>query len=282
MTSDIVVIGAGIHGCATALRLAQAGATTIVCARDAAALKATREEFAHDGLTLHTYSADIADPEACGKFVAKVIADHGGIDILVNNAGRSIRRSIEHSYDRPHDLERTMKVNYFGAVQVTMGFLAGMAQRREGHVVNVSSIGVLTNAPRFSAYVASKAALESWSNCAASEFLDRGIHFTNLNMPLVRTEMIAPTKFYANVPTLDPDEAAELIVDAIIHRPSRLATRLGRFGQIMHALLPNFAHIVMNTAFRMFPDTAGKQGEPASPPTADQIAFTQVLRGLHL
>ena len=279
----VLVTGGSVGiGKALAHRLAQAGATTIVCARDAAALKATREEFAHDGLTLHTYSADIADPEACGKFVAKVIADHGGIDILVNNAGRSIRRSIEHSYDRPHDLERTMKVNYFGAVQVTMGFLAGMAQRREGHVVNVSSIGVLTNAPRFSAYVASKAALESWSNCAASEFLDRGIHFTNLNMPLVRTEMIAPTKFYANVPTLDPDEAAELIVDAIIHRPSRLATRLGRFGQIMHALLPNFAHIVMNTAFRMFPDTAGKQGEPASPPTADQIAFTQVLRGLHL
>ena len=154
---------------------------------DAAALKATRE-FAHDGLTLHTYSADIADPEACAKFVSKVIADHGGIDILVNNAGRSIRRSIEHSYDRPHDLERT-KVNYFGAVQVTMGFLAGMAQRREGHVVNVSSIGVLTNAPRFSAYVASKAALESWSNCAArSSSTGNPLHKSQ--HAAVRTEMI--------------------------------------------------------------------------------------------
>ena len=156
-----------------------------------------------------------------------------------------------------------------------------MAERREGHIVNVSSIGVLTNAPRFSAYVASKAALEAWSNCAASEFLDRGVHFTNVNMPLVRTAMTAPTKFYASVPTLDPDEAADLIIDAIIHRQSRVATRLGRFGQVMHALLPNMAHIVMNTAFRMFPDTAGKDGAPAAP-TADQIAFTQVLRGLHL
>ena len=211
-----------------------------------------------------------------------MIADHGGIDILVNNAGRSIRRSIEHSYDRTHDLERTMKVNYFGAVQVGMGFLQGMAERREGHIVNISSIGVLTNAPRFSAYVASKAALEAWSNCAASEYLDRGVHFTNVNMPLVRTAMTAPTNFYANVPTLDPDEAAELVVDAIVHRQARVATRLGRLGQVMHALLPNFAHIVMNTAFRMFPDTAHKPGEPPAPPTADQIAFTQVLRGLHL
>ena len=278
----VLVTGGSVGiGKAVAHRLAQAGAITIICARDAEALKAAREEFAHDELTLHTYSADIADTEACAKFVGKVIADHGGIDILVNNAGRSIRRSIEHSYDRPHDLERTMKVNYFGAVQVAMGLLPGMAERREGHIVNVSSIGVLTNAPRFSAYVASKAALEAWSNCAASEFLDRGVHFTSVNMPLVKTAMTAPTKFYANVPTLDPDEAADLIVDAIIHRPARVATRLGRLGQVMHALLPNFAHIVMNTAFRMFPDTANSKG-PAEPPTADQIAFTQVLRGLHL
>ena len=103
----------------------------------------------------------------------KIITDHGGVDILVNNAGRSIRRAIENSYDRFHDYERVMQLNYFGALRLTLGFLPGMAQRRSGHVVNVSSIGVLTNAPRFSAYVASKAALEAWTRCAASEFLDR-------------------------------------------------------------------------------------------------------------
>jgi NAD(P)-dependent dehydrogenase (short-subunit alcohol dehydrogenase family) len=279
----VLVTGGSVGiGKSVAHRLASAGAVTIICARDAEALEATREEFAAEGLKLVTYSADIADPAACAKFVDKLLADHGGVDILVNNAGRSIRRSIEQSYDRTHDLERTMRVNYFGAVQVAMGVLPGMAGRREGHIVNVSSIGVLTNAPRFSAYVASKAALEAWSNCAASEFLDRGVHFTSVNMPLVRTAMTAPTKFYSHVPTLDPDEAAELVVDAIIHRPSRVATRLGTFGQVIHALLPNFAHIIMNTAFRMFPDTANVKGEPPSPPTADQIAFTQVLRGLHL
>jgi short-subunit dehydrogenase len=159
-----------------------------------------------------------------------------------------------------------------------------MAERRSGHVINISSIGVLTTAPRFSAYVASKAALEGWSNCAASEFLDRGVAFTNVNMPLVRTEMIAPTKFYQHVPTLDPDEAAVLVVEAIIDRPARVATRLGRFGQAVQAIAPNMGRIVLNTAFRMFPESAAARGEKESEvaPNADQIAFTQILKGLHI
>ena len=146
------------------------------------------------------------------------------------------------------------------------------------------SIGVLTALRRFFAYVASKAALEAWSDCAASEFLDRGVAFTTVNMPLVRTEMIAPTKFYSHVPTLDPDEAADLVVEALINRPTRVATRLGRFGQGVHAAAPNLGRIVMNTAFRMFPESAAARGEKEgeAPPTADQIAFTQLLRGLHI
>ena len=143
---------------------------------------------------------------------------------------------------------------------------------------------MLTSAPRFSAYVGSKAALEGWSNCAASEFLDRGVAFTNVNMPLVRTEMIAPTKFYEHVPTLDPDEAAGLVVEAIIDKPARVATRLGRFGEAVHAIAPGMGRIVLNTAFRMFPESAAARGEKegAMAPSADQIAFTQLLKGLHI
>ena len=176
-----------------------------------------------------------------------------------------------------------MAVNYFGCLRLTMGFLPAMARRKRGHVINISSIGVLTNAPRFSAYVASKAALEAWTRCAASEFLDRGVEFTTINMPLVRTPMIAPTKFYDNVPMLTPDEAAEYIVEAIMRRPVRIATRLGIFGQVLHAVMPHVAQIIMNTSFRMFPDSAAARGqEPGTEvPTADQIAYTQLLRGIH-
>jgi len=274
---------AGI-GKAIARRVGEAGAKTIIVARDPEKLDLTKQEFAAQGLEVAAYSADIADPEQCAAFVRRVTDEHGGVDILVNNAGRSIRRAIENSYDRLHDFERLMRLNYLAAVQVTMGFLPGMAERRSGHIINISSITAITMASRFSAYVASKSALEAWSDCAACEFLDRNIAFTNVNMPLVRTGMTAPTKFYEHVPLLDPDEAAGLVVEAIIRRPARVATPLGRFGQAVRGVAPNFGRIVLNTTFRMFPESAaaigGKEGEIA--PTADQIAFTQLLRGMHL
>ncbi len=165
-----------------------------------------------------------------------------------------------------------------------MAVLPGMVRKRSGHVINISSIGTLTNAPRFSAYLASKAALEAWTRCAASEFLDQGVAFTTINMPLVRTAMIAPTRFYEQVPTLSPEEAAEFVVDAVIRRPTRIATRLGIFGQFVNAVAPRTAQIIMNTSFRMFPDSAAARGETSATerPTADQVAFAQLLRGMHL
>ncbi|HET7772472.1 MAG TPA: SDR family NAD(P)-dependent oxidoreductase, partial [Burkholderiaceae bacterium] len=211
--------------------------------------------------------------------------NHGGVDFLINNAGRSIRRAIENSYDRFHDFERTMQLNYFGCLRITMGLLPGMVAKRRGHVVNISSIGVLTNAPRFSAYVASKAALDAWTRCAASEFADQGVTFTTINMPLVRTPMIAPTKLYNNVPTLSPEEAADLIAEAVVYKPARIATRLGITGQVLHALSPKIAQIIMNTSFRMFPDSDAAKGakDGSKPPSlsADQVAFQQLLRGVH-
>jgi hypothetical protein len=136
-------------------------------------------------------------------------------------------------------------------------------------VINISSIGVLTNAPRFSAYVASKAAMDAWARCAASEFADRGIEFTTINMPLVKTPMIAPTKLYDQVPTLSPEEAADLVVEAIIHKPVRIATRLGIFGALLHSLTPKVAQITMNTSFRMFPDSGAAARKPEEPESAN-------------
>jgi len=164
-----------------------------------------------------------------------------------------------------------------------MGLLPGMAAKRRGHVVNISSIGVLTNAPRFSAYVASKAALDAWTRCASSEFADLGVTFTTINMPLVRTPMIAPTKLYNNVPTLAPEEAAEMIAQACVHKPVRIATRLGITGQVLHALMPRVAQIMMNTSFRMFPDSDAAKGEKGGKPqlSAEAIAMQQMMRGIH-
>ena len=280
----LVTGGSSGIGLAVAFRLAAAGAVTIIAARDPGRLEAAQQEAARRGLSLVAHAADITDPSQCDALIKWIDEQHGGVDVLINNAGRSIRRAIENSYDRLHDFERTMQVNYFGALRLTMGVLPGMVKKRSGHVINMSSIGTLTNAPRFSAYLASKAALESWTRCAASEFLDRGVEFTTINMPLVRTAMIAPTKFYEQVPTLSPEEAAELIVDAIVRRPARVATRLGVFGEFVGAVAPHIGQIIMNTSFRMFPESAAARGEAAGAeqPTADQITFAQLLRGVHL
>ena len=285
VAGKVVLITGGSSGIglAAAHKFAEAGATTIICGRDQDKLDEACAEAKAKGYQFIAYSADIADMADCDRFVQLLIDNHGGVDFLINNAGRSIRRAIESSYDRFHDYERTMQLNYFGCLRVTMGFLPGMVEKRKGHVVNISSIGVLTNAPRFSAYVASKAALDAWTRCASSEFADQGITFTTINMPLVRTPMIAPTQIYNNVPTLSPEEAADMVAQACIFKPVRIATRLGILGQVMHALVPRVAQIGMNASFRMFPDSSAAKGEKGAKPqlSAEAVALQQMMRGIH-
>jgi NAD(P)-dependent dehydrogenase (short-subunit alcohol dehydrogenase family) len=279
----LITGGSSGIGLAAAHKFAEAGAVTIICGRDQDKLDEACKEAKAKGYEFVAYPADLADMADCDRFVQVLLENHGGVDFLINNAGRSIRRAIESSYDRFHDFERTMQLNYFGCLRVTMGLLPSMVAKRRGHIVNISSIGVLTNAPRFSAYVASKAALDAWTRCASSEFQDQGITFTTINMPLVRTPMIAPTKIYNNVPTLAPEEAADMIADACISKPVRIATRLGITGQVLHALLPRVAQIAMNTSFRMFPDSSAAKGDKAGKPTLspEAIALQQMMRGIH-
>jgi NAD(P)-dependent dehydrogenase (short-subunit alcohol dehydrogenase family) len=280
----VVVTGAssGI-GKATALKLASAGAKVMLVARGEEKLLDTKKEIEAAGGRSWIYSADVSDMASCDALVAKVLKDHAGCDYLINNAGRSIRRGVLNSLDRFHDFERTMQLNYFGALRLIMGFLPGMVANKRGHIINISSIGVLSNAPRFSAYVASKSALDSFAACAASEFIDKGVDFTTINMPLVRTPMIAPTKMYENVPTLSPEQAADLVVEAIVYKPVRIATRLGIFGAVSHAIAPKLTQILLNSAFNMFPDSpaaAGKkEGETRLSP--EQMAFAQLTQGIH-
>ncbi|MBA3777252.1 MAG: SDR family oxidoreductase, partial [Betaproteobacteria bacterium] len=282
----VVVTGAssGI-GRATALKLADAGARVMLVARGEEKLVATKEEIDKSGGRAYMYQCDVSDMASCDALVSAVLHEHGSCDFLVNNAGRSIRRGIVNSFDRFHDFERTMQLNYFGAIRLIMGFLPKMIEQKRGHIINISSIGVLSNAPRFSAYVASKSALDSFSACASSEFVDKGVFFTTINMPLVRTPMIAPTKIYENVPTLSPEEAAGLIVEAIVYRPVRIATRLGIFGAVCHAIAPKLTQILLNTAFHMFPDSVAAQGKKdggaSRELTPEQMAFAQLTQGIH-
>jgi NAD(P)-dependent dehydrogenase (short-subunit alcohol dehydrogenase family) len=285
VSGKVVVVTGGSSGIgnATAMLLARAGARVAIVARDRKKLADTVLEIKAEGLECEPFPADLTDMAACDEVIEKICIQMGPIDILINNAGRSIRRPIALSYDRFHDFERCMQLNYFGSLRMIMGVLPVMEKRRKGHVINISSIGVLSNAPRFSAYVASKAALDAFSRCAASEFSDTGVAFTTINMPLVRTPMIAPTKIYENVPTISPEEAAAMIKQAIIYRPQRLATRLGIFAQVLHTVAPKISEIVMNSAFRMFPDSASAKGIKSGQNEAsqEQLAFASLMKGIH-
>jgi NAD(P)-dependent dehydrogenase (short-subunit alcohol dehydrogenase family) len=284
----VIVITGGTSGIgeATAYKMAEAGAQVVVVARDAEKAAPVMARIKALGGKGRFVSCDLAELADCDRLVATVLKEFGRCDFLVNNAGRSIRRGIASSFDRFHDFERTMQLNYFGSLRLIMGFLPSMMKHRHGHIINISSIGVLTQAPRFSAYVASKAALDSFTGCAASEFSDNNIAFTTINMPLVKTPMIAPTKLYNHVPTLTPEQAADLVVEAIVYKPVRIATRLGVFGALLHAVAPKATQIILNTAFRMFPDSSAAQGRKDGAAkevelSPEQVAFAQITQGIH-
>ncbi len=290
----VVVTGAtsGI-GKECALRLARADATVILVARTVEKLDETLAEIAAQGGTAKAYSCDVSDMDSCDKLVADVLSDYGHVDILINNAGRSIRRSVRYSYDRFHDFERTMQLNYFGALRLILGFLPDMEERKRGQIINISSIGVLTSPPRFSSYVASKAALDAFSLCAAPEYAKENIDFTTIHMPLVRTPMIAPTSLYKAFPTLSPEQARDMVIKAIISKPKRVSTGLGVTGAVAQATMPSVTEAFLSQAYALFPDSAAARGlskeeaerektdVPSTKLALAQKMFAQVWRGVH-
>ncbi len=276
-------------GRATALRVGAAGGKVILVARGAEKLEQTKIEIEDLGGTAFVHRCDLADMSDIERMAKEVLQEHGRVDVLVNNAGRSIRRSIALSYDRFHDFERTMQLNYFGPVRLILSLLPIMRQtapdgRRGGHIINISSIGVQANMPRFSAYVASKAALDAFSRCVASEIIDDGVHLTTIHMPLVRTPMIAPTKMYDRFPTMTAPEAADMICRAMINKPKKVGTALGNFGELAYQVSPRGVDRVLNRGYKLFPDSLAAKGgkvKQTEQPTPESVAFAHILRGVH-
>ena len=235
----VIVTGAssGI-GEAAALRLARGGARLCLVARRAEELQRVQQVVHELGAEAWIYPADLSKASAVEACADAILAEHPQIDILVNNAGRSIRREVRESLDRFHDFERTMDLNYFAVVRLTLRVLPGMLERGDGQIINVSSMSALMPTPRFAAYVASKSALEGFSRTLATELVGSGVAVTVINFPLVRTAMTAPTAIYRYLPQMNVDDAAGWILKAIEKRPLRIANPLGEAWNAATALLP--------------------------------------------
>jgi len=275
----ILITGAssGI-GEAAALQLGKAGGTLLLVARTRDKLEAVADGVHESGGSAFVHTCDLSDSDDVDRMAKEVLAEHGHVDVLINNAGKSIRRSVNRSYDRFHDYQRTMALNYFAPVKLMLDLLPVMRERGEGHIINVSTIGLQINTPRFAAYLASKAALDAFSRSIGPEVVGDGVHFTTVYMPLVRTPMIAPTKIYDRLPTLSPEQAAAMITEAIRKRPKKVATALGNLGQLTYAIAPGAQDLLVNRAYQLFPE----EGEPKDRRTgAEQRAFAQATRGVH-
>ena len=242
-------IGAGLSH-----RLARAGATVLLVARSLDKLQDTVDDIRADGGRAHAYRCDLADLDSCDRLCEQVLAEHGGVDILVNNAGRSIRRSVMHSLDRFHDYQRTMQLNYFGAIRLAMNLIPAMQARGQGHVINVSTMGVQSAPARFSAYLGSKSALEGWTLAAQNELVHTGVEFTLMNYPLVRPPMIAPTAIYRYVPAMSEERAVDWLCEAIVTRPKRKVPAFGLASQVMYQVLPKTSELIVNTSFQLLRD----------------------------
>lgn len=277
----IIVTGAssGI-GLTVSKYLAQAGAHVLLLARTKEKLDEVKAEIEAEGGKASVFPCDLNEMESIDAVSKEILAAVDHIDILVNNAGRSIRRAVHESVDRFHDFERTMQLNYFGAVRLVLNILPHMMQRKDGQIINISSIGVLANATRFSAYVASKAALDAFSRCLSAEVHSHKIAITSIYMPLVRTPMIAPTKIYKYVPTLSPEEAADLIAYAIVKRPKKIATHLGRLASITYAIAPDINNILMSIGYNLFPSSTASVGKQEKL-NLIQRAYARLFPGEH-
>jgi NAD(P)-dependent dehydrogenase (short-subunit alcohol dehydrogenase family) len=281
----LITGGSSGIGEAAAKKIAEAGGTVALVARTRENLEKVADEIRGSGGTAEVYPCDLSDMDAIAAMADQVLSDVGGVDILINNAGRSIRRSLELSYDRIHDYQRTMQLNYLGAVQLILKFIPGMRERGYGQIVNVSSVGVQTRAPRFGAYIASKAALDSLCDSLQAETVNDGVKFTTVHMALVRTPMISPTTLYDKFPALTPDQAAGVIADAIVHRPRRASSPFGQFAAVADAVNPAVMDRVRNRAFAMFGDSSAAKGSESSTDTADfdkrSENFVRATRGIH-
>lgn len=247
-------------------RVAEAGGIVIVTARRADELGEVVRGITARGGAAHALPGDLSTAAGTDSVADAVLEGFGAPDILVLNAGRSIMRSVADSEYRLHDYERTVAINYLGGVGLVLRLLPGMRARGSGHIVHSSSIGVLGNLPEFSAYVGSKAAMDAVLRIAGIESRADGVCVTNVHLPLVSTDMIAPTD-WSEYASLTLDEGVDMVVGAIRRQSPEVNNPLGILYRDAYRAVPGIVSRVQNDYYRWYSSCGQKAGAaPASTP----------------
>jgi len=206
----IVTGGARGIGLATAKALVAAGAQVAIGDLDEVVLKdaATAIGAAYYG------RLDVTDPVVFRDFVDQVEAEVGPLDILVNNAGIM---PVGHLHEEPEDVARRMfEINVFGVITGTKRALESMLPRRTGHIVNVASMAGVLYAPGAATYVGSKHAVLGFTETARLEYAKSGVEFTAVLPAFVNTELTAGTKGVPGMKTVEPEDVAAGILEALV------------------------------------------------------------------
>ncbi|HNP57139.1 MAG TPA: SDR family NAD(P)-dependent oxidoreductase [Gordonia sp. (in: high G+C Gram-positive bacteria)] len=255
----LITGGSSGIGAATARRFVRDGATVVLVARDEQRLTEAGEALVAEFDAVDRvawWAGDVTDEDRIREIVAAAAERYGRIDVLINNAGRSIRRGATYAVERTHDYRRTIEANYLGAVTCTLAVLPGMIERRHGRIVNVSSISTQMYSPRYSAYVASKAALDAFGEVLAGEVATRGITVTSVKVPLTKTPMIEPSRRVQPGPALTPAQAAKLVARAVRYGQPTVSTPAGRVGRYMTETFPRWSRFTRQVEYLAFPESA--------------------------
>ena len=276
----VIITGAssGI-GRASAIAVAQRGATVFALARNADALDELVAEIRATGGQAHAFTCDVTDSVSVEHTIKDILGRFGHVDYLVNNAGRSIRRSVVNSTDRLHDYERVMAVNYFGAVRMVLALLPHWRERRFGHVVNVSSAGVLARNPNTAPICPPRRRWMRSPTWSPPKRLSDHITFTNIHMPLVKTPMIAPSQRLNPVPPISPERAAAMVVRGLVDKPPRIDTPMGTLAEAGNYFTPKLSRRFLHQLYLGYPDSAAARGvAPASTDATNDPILTTPRR----
>jgi dihydroanticapsin dehydrogenase len=169
----IVTGAASGIGEASAIRLAEEGASVICADLNAEGAAQTAASIVAAGGTAIGYTIDISDSDQCDAIVAKAVDTYGAIDILVNNAGVNLP-GVFHEITNA-TIEKTLSVNVMGAMYLTRAALPHMLKNSRGSIVNMSSVNGLVSEPFLSVYSASKGAIVMFTRGIALDYAKTGI-----------------------------------------------------------------------------------------------------------